>query len=40
MIQKLRNTSYEMRMKQCGLTTVETRRLTGDYIEVLKILIG
>ena len=26
-IQKLRNISYEMRLKECGLTTLETRRL-------------
>ena len=40
MIQKLRNISYEMRLKECGLTTLETRRLRGDQIEVFKILIG
>ena len=38
MIQKLRNISYEMRLKECGLTTLETRRLRGDQIEVFKIL--
>ena len=38
MIQKLQNISYEMRLKECGLTTLETRRLRGDQIEVLKIL--
>ena len=38
MIPKLRNISYEMRLKECGLTTLETRRLRGDQIEVLKIL--
>ncbi len=27
MIQKPRNISYEMRLKECGLTTLETRRL-------------
>ena len=37
MIQKLRNISYEMRLKECGLTTLETRRLR-DQIEVFKIL--
>ena len=26
-IHKLRNISYEMRLKECGLTTLETRRL-------------
>ena len=30
----------EMRLKECGLTTLETRRLKGDQIEVFKILIG
>ena len=40
MIPKLRNISYEMRLKECGLTTLETRRLRGDQIEVLKILNG
>ena len=34
MIQKLRNVSYGMRLKECGLTTLETRRLRGDQIEV------
>ena len=40
MIPKLRNISYEMRLKECGLTTQETRRLRGDQIEVFKILNG
>ena len=40
MIQKLRNISYEMRLKECGLTTLETRRLRGDHIGVFKILNG
>ena len=39
-IPKLRNISYEMRLKECGLTTLETRRLRGDQIEVFKILNG
>ena len=37
-IQKLRNISYEMRLKESGLTTLETRRLRGDQFEVFKIL--
>ena len=40
MIQKFRNISYEMRLKECGLTTLETRRLRGDHIKVFKILNG
>ena len=36
----LSNFSYEMRLKECGLTTLETRRLRGDQIEVFKILNG
>ena len=31
MIQKLRNISYEMRLKECGLTTLETRRRTRGH---------
>ena len=38
---KLRNISYEMRLKECGLTTLETtERLRGDQVEVFKILNG
>ena len=40
MIQKLRNISYEMRLKECGLTTLETRRLRGYQIEGFEILNG
>ena len=40
MIPKLRNISYEMRLKERGLTTLETRRLRGDQIEVFKLLNG
>ena len=40
MIQKLMNISYEMHLKECGLTTLETRRLRGDQLEVFTILNG
>ena len=39
MIPKLRSISYEMHLKECGLTTPETRRLR-DQIEMFKILNG
>ena len=35
---KLGNISYEMRLKEYGLTTLETRRLRGNQIEMFKIL--
>ena len=40
MIPELRDLSYEERLKECGLTTLETRRFRGDQIEVFKILNG
>ena len=40
MIPTLGNISYEMRLKECGLTALETRTLRGDQIEVFKILNG
>ena len=40
MIPKLRDLSYEERLKESGLTTPEIRRLRGDQIEVFKILNG
>ena len=39
-IPELRDLSYEECLKECGLTTLETRRLRGDQIEVFKILNG
>ena len=39
-IPELRDHSYEERLKECGLTTLETRRLRGDQIEAFKILNG
>ena len=38
MISELRYLSYEESLKECGLTTLEKRRLRGDQIEVSKIL--
>ena len=40
LIPGLRDLRYEERLKKCGRTTLETRRLRGDQIEVLKILNG
>ena len=36
----LRYISYEMHLKECGLTTLKSRRLRGDQIEVFNILNG
>ena len=40
LIPELRDLTYEERLKECGLTTLETRRLRGDQIGVFKILNG
>ena len=40
MIPERRDVSYEERLKECGLPTLETRWLRGDQIEVFKILNG
>ena len=37
---KLLDISYEMRLRECGLTTLETRRLSRYQIEVLKVFKG
>ena len=39
-IPELRDLSYEECLKECGLTTLEIRRLRGDWTEVFKILNG
>ena len=40
LIPELRIISYEDRVPQCKLTTLETRRVRGDQIEVFKITHG
>ena len=40
LIPGLRDLRYEERLKECGLTTLETRRIRGDQIEVFKLLNG
>ena len=40
MIPELIYLSYDERLKECGLTTLETGRLRGDQIEDFKILNG
>ena len=39
-IPKLRNISYEMRLNECCLITLETRRLRGYQTLVFKTLYG
>ena len=39
-LSEFRDLSYESHLLQCGLTTLETRRLRGDQIEVFKIVNG
>ena len=39
-IPELRDLSYESCLLECGLTTLGTRKLRGDPIEVLRIVNG
>ena len=39
-LSELRDLSCERCLLECGLTTVETRRLRGDQIEVFSIVNG
>ena len=40
LIPELRYLSYESRLKECGLTTLEKRRLIGEQITIFKIFNG
>ena len=40
MVPELRDLGYQECLKECGLTTPETRKLRGDQIEVYNILNG
>ena len=40
LIPEFKHVCYERRLLECRLTTLETRRLIGDQIEVFKILNG
>ena len=37
-VPELRYFNHEERLKECGLTNLDTRRLMGDQTEVFKIL--
>ena len=40
MVSGLKGTTYEERLKELDMTTLEDRRVSGDLIEVYKILTG
>ena len=40
MIPDRKDLSYEERLKECGITALETKMLRGDQIEGFKILNG
>ena len=40
MISEMKTRCYEDRLKLCNLTTLETRRIRGDQIEVFKMMRG
>jgi len=37
---KVAENTYDVRLRECGLTTLKTRRLREDHIEMFKILNG
>ena len=39
MILELRDLSHKERLKECSLTTLETKTLRGDHIQVFRIFI-
>ena len=40
MVSGLEGKTYEEKLKECGLTTLEERRVRGDMIQVWKTLHG
>ena len=40
MVTELRGMDYNLRLKELGLTTLETRRKRGDLIQIFKIVKG
>ena len=40
MVYGFNDLTYEQRPRRLGITTLETRRLRGDFIEVFKIIKG
>ena len=40
LISEISQLRYEERLQQCTLTTLDTRRIGGDQIEVFKIMHG
>ena len=40
MVREFRNLTYDERLEKANLTSLETRRIRGDLIEVFKIMQG